>query len=223
MVGEIVVKCPKASDFFKSRKIDFCCGGDRPLKKVLSEKGIDEASTLEKLNELYFQTMATETITDWRAISSQEVIKHIEQTHHLFIKEELVQLAPYVRKVKLVHGADHPFLHEIDDLFTAFKDDLLAHTKKEEQSVFPAILAFEQENPGHSREDLAAMIEELEAEHDDSGGILKKIRELTNDYTLPEGACRTFQLVYKRLEGLEEDTFTHIHLENNILFARYSA
>lgn len=178
---------------------------------------------MEKLNELYFQTMATETITDWRAISSQEVIKHIEQTHHLFIKEELVQLAPYVRKVKLVHGADHPFLHEIDDLFTAFKDDLLAHTKKEEQSVFPAILAFEQENPGHSREDLAAMIEELEAEHDDSGGILKKIRELTNDYTLPEGACRTFQLVYKRLEGLEEDTFTHIHLENNILFARYSA
>ncbi|XJZ28164.1 hypothetical protein ACF5W4_05030 [Bacillota bacterium Lsc_1132] len=45
---------------------------------------------------------------------------------------------------------------------------------------------------------------------------------MTADYELPFDACKTFRLVYKRLEALEEQTFMHIHLENNILFPRFT-
>ncbi|MEB8626308.1 DUF542 domain-containing protein, partial [Bacillus cereus] len=31
IVGEIVTQFPKASDLFKSYRIDFCCGGNKPM------------------------------------------------------------------------------------------------------------------------------------------------------------------------------------------------
>jgi len=44
------------------------------------------------------------------------------------------------------------------------------------------------------------------------------MREITSDYTLPEGACPSFTALYAGLEDLEKDLHRHIHLENNVLF-----
>ncbi|HEY2495312.1 MAG TPA: hemerythrin domain-containing protein, partial [Paenibacillus sp.] len=61
----------------------------------------------------------------------------------------------------------------------------------------------------------------LEAEHDEAGNILKKLREITNGFTPPVNACTTYRLTYERLAELERMTYEHVHLENNILFPRY--
>lgn len=57
----------------------------------------------------------------------------------------------------------------------------------------------------------------MEMEHETAGGILRDIRSLTRDYTLPEGACDSYTLLYLMLEEFEEDLLTHVHLENHIL------
>ncbi len=49
------------------------------------------------------------------------------------------------------------------------------------------------------------------------------MREVTDDYAIPTGACNTYQLTYLKLDELESDLFQHIHLENNILFPRFTA
>ena len=49
---------------------------------------------------------------------------------------------------------------------------------------------------------------------------MEKIRALSQDYTLPADACASYTLLYKMLEDFENDLFTHIHLENNILFPK---
>ncbi|MBY6270260.1 DUF542 domain-containing protein, partial [Parageobacillus thermoglucosidasius] len=41
LIGDIVAQFPKASDIFRSYKIDFCCGGQRPLKEALEERNLD--------------------------------------------------------------------------------------------------------------------------------------------------------------------------------------
>jgi regulator of cell morphogenesis and NO signaling len=46
------------------------------------------------------------------------------------------------------------------------------------------------------------------------------IRSLSHDFTPPEDACRTYQILYQNLEGFEEDLHKHVHLENNILFKK---
>ncbi len=36
--GDIVTQFPKASSLFKQYKIDFCCGGNRPIGEALEKK-----------------------------------------------------------------------------------------------------------------------------------------------------------------------------------------
>ncbi|NDI33799.1 iron-sulfur cluster repair di-iron protein [Chengkuizengella sediminis] len=221
IVGEIVTKFPRSADLFKQYKIDFCCGGDKPLKSAIEGKEILLADLLKTLNESYEDMIRSkEKIKEWNSFSNTVLINHIINTHHRFLNEELPQLSPYVTKVFRVHGAKQKHLAKVHSLFHQLKTELEQHTMKEENEVFPIIISYEDT---HSDEDLQLLkkaIIELEDDHDDAGDCIKELREITNDFTPPSGACGTYRLVYQRLEELESDIFQHVHLENNILFPR---
>ncbi|MED4989944.1 MULTISPECIES: iron-sulfur cluster repair di-iron protein [Parageobacillus] len=219
IIGDIVAQFPKASDIFKAYKIDFCCGGQRPLKEAIQERNLDGKAILEQLNTLYAQSLEKDE-KNWSEASYSELIDHIIQKHHRYLAEELPNLSPYVTKVLRVHGVHHPHLAQIHKLFNELKTELEQHTIKEETHAFPLILQFEETPTPENRETMKQAIRELINEHDVAGDIIKTIREITNDFTPPEDACRTYHLVYNRLEALEEDLLEHIHLENNILFPR---
>jgi regulator of cell morphogenesis and NO signaling len=57
-------------------------------------------------------------------------------------------------------------------------------------------------------------------EHDVAGDMLRKIRELSSNFTPPPEVCISYKTLYQALEGLEHDLHEHIHLENNLLFPR---
>ena len=60
----------------------------------------------------------------------------------------------------------------------------------------------------------------MEHEHASAGAALAHLRRLTDDYTVPEGACMTWTALWHALADLEKAMHQHIHLENNILFPR---
>jgi len=221
-VGEIVAMFPKASDLFKTYKIDFCCGGNRSLAEALAEKNLPIEDILHQLQTMYQQSLE-KVEKNWLEASYTELIDHIIQKHHRFLMEELPQLSPYVTKVLRVHGPEQPHLVQVHKLFNDLKTELEQHLMKEETKAFPLIIQFEQHPTKENEQAMKQVIEELVAEHDTAGDIIKEIRQITNDFTPPFDACGTYRLVYNRLEALEEDLFTHIHLENNILFPRILA
>ncbi|MCZ0756407.1 iron-sulfur cluster repair di-iron protein [Anoxybacillus sp. J5B_2022] len=216
-VGEIVAIFPKASDLFKTYKIDFCCGGNRTLAEALAEKKFPVEDILQQLQTMYQQSLQ-KVEKNWLEASYTELIDHIIQKHHRFLMEELPQLSPYVTKVLHVHGAEHPHLVKVHKLFNDLKTELEQHLIKEETKAFPLIIQFEQHPTEENEQAMKQVIGELVAEHDTAGDLIKEIREITNDFTPPADACGTYRLVYNRLEALESDLFEHIHLENNILF-----
>ena len=57
-------------------------------------------------------------------------------------------------------------------------------------------------------------------EHESAGNSFKEIREVTNDLTLPDGACNTYRVTFSLLYEFENDLHRHIHLENNVLFPK---
>lgn len=47
-----------------------------------------------------------------------------------------------------------------------------------------------------------------------------KLRDLGNDYLPPSDACNTYKVTFSLLREFEEDLYSHIYLENNILFPK---
>lgn len=223
LVKDIVNIFPQSSDLFKRNRLDFCCGGNRPLSEAALEQNLDVPELMNQLEELYKKHNGTaENMEVWTDTDSEELIEHIKNKYHRELEEELKMLSPYVTKVAKVHGERHDELLKVNELFYELKKELLEHTAKEEATVFPLLLELESADD-EKRAEIIAEIEELEKEHDHAGSILKQLREITEDFNPPIDACGTYRLVYKRLEALESHTFMHVHLENNILFPRFIA
>lgn len=221
LVRDIVNVFPKSSDIFKKNRIDFCCGGNIPLEKAAAEKSVNVEGLMTELGELFAKNAnSAEDMEFWTQTESTVLVKHIQDQYHRTLEEELKLLSPYVTKVARVHGGNHPELVKMHDLFYELKKELLEHTAKEDATVFPGLLSLDDPNLAN-REEVLNEIRELEKEHDHAGSIIKELRDVTGDFVPPMDACGTYRLVYKRLEMLEEHTFMHIHLENNILFPRY--
>ena len=223
LVKDIVNELPKTSDVFKKNRIDFCCGGNIPLSQAVVQNQLNMDTLLEELKIVFETYENTEKDVEvWTESDSNTIMEHIISNYHRVSEEELSMLSPYVTKVSRVHGDNHPELLKVNELFYEFKKELLKHMEKEEAIVFPLIKQII-DGTVENRKEAIAMIVELEKEHDHAGEILRQIREVTSDYKLPLDACGTYRLVYARLEALEELTFMHVHLENNILFPRYIA
>jgi regulator of cell morphogenesis and NO signaling len=221
LVRDIVNELPKTSDVFKKFRIDFCCGGNIALSEAIAANGISEEEIMEELRVVFEKNSSAETDLEvWTRSDSTTIIDHVINHFHRTSEEELSLLSPYVTKVSRVHGDSHPELLKVHELFYEFKKELMEHMAKEEAVVFPLIKQLA-DGTVENRKEAINMIVELEKEHDHAGEILRQIRAITSDYTLPLDACGTYRLVYKRLEDLEGLTFMHVHLENNILFPRY--
>ena len=100
------------------------------------------------------------------------------------------------------------------------------HMMKEEQVLFPYINRME-EAVLEKRPIMPPMfgtvqnpVQMMMHEHDSAGQALHEMRELSAGYAPPEGACVSFQTLYRALDEFERDLHQHIHLENNILFPR---
>jgi regulator of cell morphogenesis and NO signaling len=221
LVRDIVNEVPKTSDVFKKHRIDFCCGGNIPVSTAATEKEVNLDELMNELTDVYEKSDSTDDMDVWTDSTSEEIIQHVIEHYHRPLEEELKSLSPYVTKVSKVHGDNHPELLKVYELFYELKKELLEHTAKEESTSFPLILTLDHNPEVENKAEIIDIVRELEKEHDHAGDILKELRDITSDYTLPYDACGTYTLVYKRLEMLEAHTFMHVHLENNILFPRY--
>jgi regulator of cell morphogenesis and NO signaling len=47
---------------------------------------------------------------------------------------------------------------------------------------------------------------------------LARLRELTDDYAVPETACRTYRKMLEQLDQFNENTVVHVHKEDKVLF-----
>ncbi|ADL53267.1 iron-sulfur cluster repair di-iron protein [Clostridium cellulovorans] len=218
-IGDVVTVFPGASDLFLKYKIDFCCGGNRPLIEAMDEQNLDGNKILTLLQASYeeFQEK-NEEFTDWAKEKPSKLVDYIVSVHHRYLKEELPKISELTFKILRVHGSNHEELFKVHKLFNTLRTELEGHLVKEEEFLFPIIKEYDTNRNDSNREKVLKLINELEDEHTGAGDIIKELREVTEHYIVPKDACRTFQVTYEKLRELEIDTFQHIHLENNILF-----
>ncbi|MBU2500820.1 iron-sulfur cluster repair di-iron protein [bacterium] len=211
-VGQLAAQHPLATRVFARHGIDFCCGGGEPLGAVCAGKGLETATILAEIaKEL---EVADETEGRWDTAPLGALIDHIMVTFHQPLYEELPRLESMARKVLDVHRDKDPErLSELFSLYLEIQAELKQHMMKEEQILFPMIRQGQGAQTG-------GPVAVMEKEHEAVGGALRRMRELTDDYTVPAEACNTWRALWHGLAALEKDLHQHIHLENNILFPR---
>ncbi len=225
-VGDVVVKFPQTRELLETLGIDYCCGGKVPLNQAAEQAGLAIDKVLADLTEAVESTEKdAASVKDWSGTSSTELVDHIEQTHHVFMKEQLPRLAGLLDKVIQAHGERHgEMLEHLKGNYTALKTDIELHLAKEEQILFPLIRQMEAFGQGRGPVpevhcgSIGNPISQMEHEHDVAGQCLAEMRRITSDYSLPEDACSSFAALFEGLDALEKDLHEHIHLENNILF-----
>jgi len=220
LLGDIVTNYPATAEVFKTYRIDFCCGGNRPLGEILAEQGSKAEEISGKLMEACRPASNDNEAVNWKEKNNSELIDHIVNKHHAYLYDNLPETGQYLTTIVNVHGSGHPELSEVRKLFQDMYSELMSHLPDEEQNMFPFIKEMEQNPSPDVQKKCIGMVEELEDEHESCGHILKEIRSITKDYEIPADACPTYKLTFKKLEELESDLFEHIHLENNILFPR---
>ncbi len=223
-VGSIAAALPSSTRVFEKWKIDYCCGGKRSLADACDRAGVDVATMVAEIDEVTRGYQGGDR--NWSTTSLQELSGYIVATHHRYTREETEALVALAAKVDGVHGANHSELHEVFRIVSQLHPELFQHMMKEEQILFPFVSQLEAaigqgtsaptpffgtvENP----------IQMMISEHDQAGEMLEELRRITSNYALPEDACMSYRTLYERLQALEADLHTHIHLENNIYFPR---
>lgn len=205
-LGSIARSVPGATRVFHEHKLDFCCGGKQTLREAAQARGIDAIAIENQLEALRAQPA---TGRDWQTASAPELITYLLERFHARHREQLPELLRLARRVEQVHGDRPECPNGLADHLAHMQQELESHMLKEEQVLFPMM------QRGMLPD---APISMMRYEHDQHGEALAELGRLTNDITLPKGACNTWRALYLGLATLRDDLMEHIHLENNILF-----
>lgn len=223
-IREIALEAPATTRVFEEFKIDYCCGGRRSIADACATAGLDPVALTERI-AFVMNAAKTETDADHPEDKEPtELIGYILAKHHVFTAQEINRLIPIMEKVISRHGENHPELLDLGQVFEDLCNSLLPHMQKEENVLFPYIQTLEasvERGLSMGKPHFGTVqnpIRMMMAEHDTDGDRLERMRAITNDYLLPEGACPTYTALFHGLQDLERDLHRHIHLENNVLF-----
>lgn len=216
-IGDIVADNFRTASIFSAENIDFCCHGNRPLSEL---KNIELTKLLIQLNSLTKNEGNVENYAEWPL---NKLAEHIQNKHHTYVEKKIPEIITYLDKLCQVHGAHHPELFEINELFHQAAEELSTHMKKEELILFPFVKTL-CENTKEFTQPIFGTVENpinmMKHDHEKEGLRFEKIAQLSNNYTVPEDGCNTYRVCLEMLQDFERDLHTHIHLENNILFPK---
>jgi regulator of cell morphogenesis and NO signaling len=143
------------------------------------------------------------------------------------LHKALPEANEYVKRFLDESGTSYPELKELGAIMQKMMKEIPPHMKKEEDVIFPYIKQIY--HAWRHKDSYASLLirtlrkpveEVMQAEHESVGTQLRRIRKITNDYTLPPHSSTIHRVTFAKLKEMDNDLVQHIHLENNILFPK---
>src|SRR5205085_7021936 len=186
---ELALEMPQATRVFERWRIDYCCGGARPLSAACADAGVAVETVLRQLTEAD-DGAPQDAQAELQFASLTDLIKHILERHHVYTKTEMTRLTALLAKVLAAHGERHPELARVNALWQHLCADLQPHMFKEEMVLFPYIQGLEQAaqtggtfaRPPFGT--VANPVRMMMFEHDTAGGLPRDLRAATRYYCL---------------------------------------
>jgi len=221
-LADLVQADPRITPVFDRFGLDYCCRGYRTLQEASIDQHVPVSEVLEQL-EAIGPRPGSGDAAGWTDLPG--LIRHIVTRHHRYVREHQPVLQALLDKLVKRHGAGHPELIEVRQVFESLSAEMLQHMNKEENILFPYIETLAQTSAGQPRPfspfgTIVNPIRAMEQEHLQAGSLLERLRALTGAYQPPADACMSYQLCFEGLAQFESDLHQHVYLENYVLFPR---
>lgn len=221
-LGELVVAQPALARVFERLGLDYCCGGRQTLATACARRGLDVATVTAMLEGTMAALGAAPAEIDPAALTLTALADHIETTHHAYVRAELPRLLELAERVARKHAGRDPRLADVLHTTVMLADEMTSHMAKEELVLFPFVRQLDAGTAegGFHCGSIADPIRQMEAEHETAGGMLARLRELTDGFTPDAESCNSHRALLAGLSEFEADLHRHVHKENNLLFPR---
>ena len=151
----------------------------------------------------------------WNSVPMEQLIQHLVTSYHQQHRRQLPELIRIARRVEQVHGSHPECPNGLADHLSDIHQALESHMLKEEQILFPMLLAGEGQQA-------RGPISVMRFEHQQHEQGLSQLHAMTADMQPPLHACNTWRALYQGLAAFSMDLDRHIRLENEILFPRFA-
>jgi len=219
-IGDLVAARPALARLFAELHIDYCCGGKQTVAAACATRGLAPATVVALLEATVAALDTAPAEVDAARMSLTELADHIEATHHAYLKQELPRLVEMAARVAAKHRHRDDRLFEVDTTVRELAEEMLCHMNKEELILFPLVRQIDAGHRGGLMASIGDPIRQMEAEHDDAGRAIERLRVLTDGFVAKPEDCNTHRALLDGLARFEADLHRHVHKENNIMFPR---
>ena len=160
-------------------------------------------------------------VSDLDGLTLTQLVENIESLHHDYLRETLPVISDLIDRVVDAHGASDDRLTVVQTLFGKMTVDLENHMLHEEEALFPMVRDMEVDGaikPTRCGDTVGGPIGCMENDHKLAREELRRLRELTDDYAVPENASMTYRRMLEKLGQFVQNTIVHIHKEDQVLF-----
>lgn len=214
-LAELVLEHSECAEVLQRHRIDFCCRGNVSIDAAAKAKGIDSKVLMDELAAAISNRNCEPF--DGRALPTPQLISHIVETHHEFLRKALPFVAGLAAKVSRVHGQHNPKLVQLAAAVDELATSLIPHLDEEERTLFPMLMA-----PAAQPYTQWQMLLAMEEEHRGVAELLERIAACSDEFLAPDWACASYRTLMLELAQLQSDVHVHVHLENHLLKPRFA-
>lgn len=194
---------------------------EKTVAEVCEQYHVPLSFFLEIVNTFHDPTYFP--IENLKAFKASMLINYLQKTHQYYLEYKIPEIEHFIKilNANLSIGDDIKML--LANFFGQYKSELTAHINKEEQRVYPYILALEHFiESGQGKQELIVKmkeysIHEYEEDHDDVESKLFDLKNIIIKYIPQPKDSRDLNVILHELFELEKDLHNHGHIEDLIL------
>ena len=215
---------PSSISVFQNYGINYSCNGDKTLKDVCTENGIDMNEVYLKLTEAGKKD--SEEIEKFYKWDLRKLTDYLIETHETEIKQGAFSISKNLEKTSTTFGSDFKELKEIESTFTQMLKEILNHINNEEKFLFHVIRylvdckKFDEKPRISGFKTVKNPISKMESDHTKSDENLLRIKSLIKELEINNEIPSEIISLIEEIKGFDKKFQFHLHIENNILFPK---
>ncbi len=195
--------------------------GDKTVDQVCKENQIDTRFFLEIVNAFHDKEYFPDK--NLQTFSIKLIVEYLLKTHRYYLEEKVPELEVLIDNMVKECYSNAENIDVLRQFFTEYKNELVTHTKREDDVVFPYALKIEEaiENP-EKRKGLVVELKEYSMqdymnEHDNIEEKLFDLKNIIIKYLPPPKNKTLCNTVLTELFNLEQDINDHSRIEEKVL------